>query len=342
MTAPGPEKLVVLQSFPTPRPTTNPYIVMLLRSLQEHPEVDVRTFGWRTALLGSYDIFHVHWPELLMHGRTPLRTTTHRLLFAALLLRLLLKRTTVVRTLHNLRRPSGISRLQNLLLAGLERQTTWVILLNTSAVSTIPAPNTTIIHGHYRDWFAPYERPVPVSGRLAYFGLIRPYKGVERLLETFRQLPGNAYSLTVSGQPVPPELGRRVQELAVQDDRVDLHLAYLSDADLVRVAGEAQIIVLPYLDMHNSGGSLAALSLDRPVLVPANEVNASLAAEVGEGWVYQFEGDLTSKNLEAALVAAESRSDRQPDLSRRNWHGAGEQHATVYRSARERRLTRRP
>ena len=45
----------VLQSFPAPRPTTNPYIVMLARSLAATPGLAVRTFTWRTALAGRYD-----------------------------------------------------------------------------------------------------------------------------------------------------------------------------------------------------------------------------------------------------------------------------------------------
>ena len=41
-------------------------------------------------------------------------------------------------------------------------------------------------------------------------------------------------------------------------------------------------MVLPYRQMHNSGAVLAALSLDRPVLVPATD-QRGLGAEVGPG-----------------------------------------------------------
>lgn len=338
-------RLVVLESFPTPRPTTNPYITMLWRALQATPEIEVRTFQWRTAVLGSYDVFHVHWPELQTYGRTRLRAFANQLLLAVLLLRLWLTRTPVVRTLHNLRRPSGISRVQNLLLAWWERQTTWVILLNTSAVSTISAPTTTIIHGHYRDWFAVYPHARPVPGRLAYFGLVRPYKGVDRLLEAFRQLPGEAYSLSVAGNPTTADLAQHIRELARSDRRVDLQLEYLPDPELVRVATEAELVVLPYREMHNSGGALAALSLDRPVLLPANEVNSALAREVGEDWVYQFAGELSPEALAAALTSAHSRATgTRPDLSSRDWDLVGERHAEAYRDARQakkgRHLTR--
>ena len=75
----------VLQSFPTPRPTTNPYIVMLARSLQSEPGIAMSTFTWKRALLGRYDVFHAHWPEILVSGHSPVKTAV-RQLFTILLL----------------------------------------------------------------------------------------------------------------------------------------------------------------------------------------------------------------------------------------------------------------
>ena len=93
-------------------------------------------------------------------------------------------------------------------------------------------------------------------------------------------------------------------------------------------------MVLPYRQMHNSGAALAALSLDRPVLVPANPINADLAAEVGPGWVHTFAGDLTSEALRAGLQALDTvPRSAAPDLSRREWADTGEQHRAAYAEA---------
>ena len=91
--------------------------------------------------------------------------------------------------------------------------------------------------------------------------------------------------------------------------------------------------MLPYRHMHNSGAALAALSLSRPVLVPRNEVNTDLAAEVGDGWVYQYDDDLDADDLrrfDDALAASRAPS---PDLGARDWGTVGEQHARAYRDA---------
>jgi beta-1,4-mannosyltransferase len=326
------QRLIVQQSFPEPRPTTNPYLVMLRQSIAAAPGVEVRTFSWRAALLGRYSVFHVHWPEILAAGRTPTRTIIRQLLLLALLLKLRLSRTPIVRTLHNLERPAGISRRANALLTLVERQTTLVILLNTSTVPPPGVKQVTIPHGHYRDWFARYQRPTQVPGRLSYFGLIRPYKGVETLARVFRELPGG-YTLRIAGNPTP-ELRQSLLALAAMDDRICLTLSYLPDEELVTVVCKGELVVLPYLQMHNSGGALTALSLGRPVLMPANEVNDRLRREVGEGWVYTYTGELTSRHLLDAIEYVRT-TDRtaEPDLSQRGWDRAGREHVEAYRLA---------
>ncbi|HEY5822680.1 MAG TPA: glycosyl transferase [Propionibacteriaceae bacterium] len=325
--------LVVLQSFPDPRPTTNPYIVMLRDAVDTTDGAELLTFSWRRALTGGYDVFHAHWPEILVSGSSPAKTALRQLMTAALLVRLKLTRTPIVRTWHNLKRPDGISWVQNALLAWFERQTTLLILLNTSTEAPPGKETAIILHGHYRDWFARFPRPAPVPGRFTYFGLIRRYKGVDGLVAAFRELDGEV-SLVVAGKPSGVDLEQQLRNLAGRDPRIDLTFAFLSEAELAQVASEGELVVLPYREMHNSGGALAALSLGRPVLVPANEVNARLSDEVGPGWVLTYDDGLSSDDLTRALarVHAGERSER-PDLTRRNWDLAGRQHLAAYRRA---------
>ena len=149
MTGPGgPSDLVVLQSFPTPRPTTNPYVVQLARSLAALPDVSVLTFTWRRALTGSYDVFHAHWPEVLVSGQSPLKKLVRQALFVLFLLRLRLSRTPLVRTRHNLELPEGISRRERALLRWAERWTTLEVLINESTPTDGRPPVATVLHGH--------------------------------------------------------------------------------------------------------------------------------------------------------------------------------------------------
>ncbi len=324
---------MVQQSFPDPRPTTNPYIVMLRDAIAATPGLEVRTFSWRRALLGRYDVFHVHWPEILLSGASPAKAVLRQLATCGLLAKLKLTRTPIVRTLHNLKRPDGISWAQNALLAWIERQTTLLILLNTSTEPPEGKASEVILHGHYRDWFARFPQPATIPGRISYFGLIRRYKGVDRLVAAFRGLPGEV-SLRVAGNPSTPELRQQLIDEAAGDDRIEFTFKFLSEAELAEVAAQGELVVLPYREMHNSGGALAALSIGRPVLVPANAVNEQLSDEVGPGWVYQYTGELTSDDLAATLEAVRGvgRSE-QPDLGARDWDLAGRQLEAAYRRA---------
>jgi beta-1,4-mannosyltransferase len=329
----GSRSLVVLQSFPTPKPTTNPYLVMLGESLRSVPGVTVKTFAWRTALFGRYDVFHAHWPEILVTGHSPVKTLAKQLLTAALVARLWATRTPLVRTVHNVGAPEGLSRIQRMLLTLIERRTTLRIRLNPT--TDIPSgPFVTIPHGHYRDWFARYPARESVPGQLGYFGLIRRYKGVEGLLRAFTGIGLAALSLRVGGHPSSAELAETVRGLAAADPRIALQLAFLSDEEVVELVTSSELVVLPYRFMHNSGGALAALSLDRPVLLPDNAVNRLLSGETGAGWVHLYTGELTSEALVAAL--SDLRADRpggRPDLSARDWSRAGAAHLAAYRQA---------
>jgi len=326
--------LVVQQSFPEPRSTTNPYIVMLRDALAATPELQVQTFSWRRALLGRYDVFHAHWPEILTEGSSPAKSAAKQLLLVVLLVRLRLRRVPVVRTQHNLHVPSGLSWRQRVLLRWFDHQTSYRIGLNEETTFAPGTPSTVIPHGHYRTWFQAYPAAERRPRTFGYFGLIRRYKNVEALLGAFGAVPEEDVRLRVGGKPSSPELADTLRVLAQTDPRVHLSLEFLSDAELVDLVTGCTLVVLPYLHMHNSGGVLASLSLDTPVLVPANAANAALAAEVGPGWVLQYDGELGQEHLVEALHEVE-RPGRpsQPDLSRRGWDRVGRQHLEAYRSA---------
>ncbi|MFE7227038.1 glycosyltransferase [Nocardioides sp. NPDC057577] len=330
----------VLESVRELRATTNPYIVQLVETLGRRDDTEVLLFGWARAIAGRYDVFHVHWPELLVtSARTPLRRLARRLLTTAFVARLRLTRTPVVRTWHNLVRPDGLSRWDHRLLDALERRTRHVIRLTDQTAPPLDVPTSTIVHAHYRDWFEPvidaFAEPVEtVDRRVLYFGLIKPYKGVEQLLEAVADSPEADLDVRLVGSPSDPALAEQVRAAAATDTRVSADLSYADDATLAAEITAAALVVLPYKAMHNSGALLLALSLDTPVLAPDNEVNRRLAEEVGEGWLHLFEGTVSIEDLERALkaVAAGPPAER-PDLSAREWPESAALHAAAFRAA---------
>lgn len=333
----------VLESVRELRATTNPYIVQLVETLGRRDDTEVVLFGFARAIAGRYDVFHVHWPDLMLtSARTPLRRLARQLLTTAFIIRLRLTRTPVVRTWHNLVRPDGLSRWNHWLLDALERRTSHVIRLTDQTAPPLDVPTSTIIHAHYRDWFEPVIEAVtesvgpvePVKRRVLYFGLIKPYKGVEQLLEAVADSPEADLDVRLVGSPSDPALADQVGAAAAADARISTDLSYADDATLAAEIAAATLVVLPYKAMHNSGALLLALSLDTPVLAPDNEVNRRLSEEVGEGWLHLFEGILTIEDLERALKAvAATPPHGRPDLSAREWPESAALHAAAFRAA---------
>ncbi|GII99190.1 hypothetical protein CLV28_2347 [Sediminihabitans luteus] len=327
----------VVQSFRAPRPTTNPYITQLDRELGRTPGIDYHRFSWGRALLGAYDVFHWHWPEGKLQGSTWWKTAGKHVLVAMLWARHRVTRVAVVRTVHNVELPD-VAPLTRRVLVAIDRSTSYRITLNRTTELGPDQPHTLILHGHYRDWFAPVPREARVPGRLGYFGGIRRYKSVATLIAAYRAAVENGaeISLRIGGRPSTAELADDLRRETADLPDVSMHLSFLSDEELVALATSSELVVLAYRFMHNSGSVLAALSLGRPVLVPRNPPNEALAAEVGPVWVQMFEGQLDAGQLLAALDAVRTLgADDEPDLSLRTWESAGPSHAEAYRRAVE-------
>ena len=322
----------VLQSFRGNRETTNPYLIQLVESMPG--DVITRYFTWRSALFGSIDVIHVHWPELMLRGSTGVKTLARQILMALLILRIRTTRTVLVRTLHNVEAHEVGGVVERALQALVERSTSTSIRL--SAATPAPAWGTvvTILHGHYRRWFEAYEVPPALPGRLLTFGLIRPYKGIDLLLTAFSSIDDPAISLEIIGRPTTSEIELAVEALAARDSRVHTILQFIDDKQLAEQVGQAALVVLPYRFMHNSGAAVLALSLARPVLVPDTLTMRELSHEVGEGWVTTFAAPLTTGSLQSALreVAIADRA-RVPDLTAREWPAIGIAHRDTYKSA---------
>lgn len=333
----------VMQSFRAPRPTTNPYITMLDAALGDSEEIEHVRFAWREALLGDYDAFHWHWPEGKLHGSTWWRSAGKTALTALLWLRhRLSRRIAVVRTVHNVELPDDTA-LRLAILRRIERDADLRILLN-AATHVDARPSALIRHGHYRDWYGHLPRGGRVPGRIGAFGGVRRYKNVGILVDAYEAATTRraGLSLHIGGRPSSPELARTLEARAAALPDARVTLRFLPDEELVRLASESSLVVLAYRFMHNSGSVLAALSLDRPVLVPRSSANEALAAEVGDEWVQMFDGELDGEALLAAIDAVSSLDETaSPDLSARDWTTAAADHARAYRAAIDAKRGRR-
>lgn len=300
------------------------------------PGVNVRFFDWRTALSGEYDVLHIHWPEYLVRGEGKRDALAALVRVPLLARRIRRNKIAVVRTLHNLTPHEAGHPLEPRLTAMLSRAVHKNIALNRATQLDDSDQPDVILHGDYIERFSTIPRSPRVDGRVLYFGLLRRYKGVDTLVSAFEDAGDPSMSLRLVGRPQNQAMRDMVARLSAADSRITSDLRFVPDSDLVREVSQAQLVVLPYREMHNSGSLLVALSLGRPVLTIDTPVNRSIQREVGPGWIWLYDGDLTSDRLNDALSEVRSLGrgeEEHPQFDQRDWASVGRKHKLVYEEA---------
>lgn len=102
--------------------------------------------------------------------------------------------------------------------------------------------------------------------RLLFFGMVRPYKGLDVLLRALAQAKPTV-SLTVAGQiwAGKDELLRLIEELRLSD-RVQLNDGYVAATDVPALFANADALVLPYRSATASQNALIGLQFGIPVV----------------------------------------------------------------------------
>src|SRR5215831_17986665 len=95
-----------------------------------------------------------------------------------------------------------------------------------------------------------------------FFGLLRPYKGIDVLLEAWREGIGGA-ELWIVGPPRMDIASLR----AAAPPSVRFVPRFVDDAELPAYFGRADLVVLPYREIEQSGVLFTALAFGKPLLL---------------------------------------------------------------------------
>lgn len=137
-------------------------------------------------------------------------------------------------------------------------------------------PVSVIPHGPYDHYERPAARPAqrdapPTSCNLLFFGVIRPFKGLEDLIQAFDSIPESeiaGFWLTVVGETwegwtLPAQLIARSR----YRDRITFVNRYVPDEDVAAFFSGADAVVLPYHRSSASGPLHVAMAHGLPVVV---------------------------------------------------------------------------
>jgi glycosyltransferase involved in cell wall biosynthesis len=132
-----------------------------------------------------------------------------------------------------------------------------------------------IPHGAF-DYYSEFVGAADVRGpdsrvHLVFAGSIKSYKGLDVLVESLPTLaaatPNGAWHLTIAGQPGIPiaPLAKTIRDYGLGEN-VTWSLRHQSERELGRLLGAADVVVLPYREIDQSGVLLAAVGVKRPVV----------------------------------------------------------------------------
>ena len=128
-----------------------------------------------------------------------------------------------------------------------------------------PRPHQPACPGRALHPHAPGRNP-PTPTRLLFFGIVRPYKGLDVLLRALAQAPAHV-TLTVAGEfwADTTEMDNLIAELGLAD-RVTLRPGYVPADEIPALFGAADALVMPYREATASQNALLAFSHGVPVI----------------------------------------------------------------------------
>ncbi len=197
-------------------------------------------------------------------------------------------------------------------------------------------PAVVLAHGIYPPVDTPPALKSPQANEsvhLVLAGLLKRYKAPDLAARLVAAHEEGHVRLTIAGKCDDPALAQELTEIAGSSDRVDLRFGFLDDADMERLIDEGDALLLPYQRILNSGSALMALSRYRPVIAPAIGSLPELRSQVGEGWLWLYDGAFDADKLRAAIAWLGSRRPSgPPNLKDHDWSTIGKRAAAFIAS----------
>jgi glycosyltransferase involved in cell wall biosynthesis len=318
----------------------NPYQSLLADGVAEQGVEVVFPVGYRRGfpvLRAMRDnlpinVLHLHWTEAYTRSGSRAGSIGYWSKLLADLLLVRLSGVRIVWTLHNLLPHECRDAGDELFFRRLLRHCVDAAIVHgvqgrLDAIEKLGFPDariSVIPHGNYRTVYPPAgeglrrdaRHGLPEGHRVfLFFGMMRPYKGLERLLRVWTQLQLHNASLWLAGPCPDPTYGSEIDCLAAQSPQVEMHSGFHEGEAVTRLFAAADVCVLPFERVQTSGSVVLAMSFGKPVVAPRL---GELPETLGPAADYLYEAG-SDQALAAALRRAWT--DDLDDISRRTTAG---------------------
>lgn len=294
----------------------NPYTLLLYKNIEKNENIEVYGFKNKLALSEKFDILHVHWPEaMLIRVQNPFLALLYVSKFILSVTVMKARGTKVVWTVHNFKsHETNFSFLRKAYFKWFSLAVDGVIALSKTSLDLLfeqypvlaKKPFKVTFHGHYREAYQnakskkearEYFSLSDEHTVLLFLGQMRPYKNVHQLISAFKEIKDPNLRLLIAGLPNSNKLKNSIQDFCDSDTRIISTLEFINDDDLQIFLNSANLVILPYKEILNSGTALLSLSFDKPAVVPDKGAMAELQKIVGNEWIFTYTEDFSSSTL---------------------------------------------
>jgi glycosyltransferase involved in cell wall biosynthesis len=131
-----------------------------------------------------------------------------------------------------------------------------------------------------------HQLPRRARVELLFYGFVRPYKGLDVLIEAMGLLKGADVFLTIAGEfwQGEQETRERIAGLGIED-QVEIIARYVSDEETADLFSRANVVVLPYRSATGSGVIPIAYHYRKPVIATRVGGLPDVVVEGMTGWL---------------------------------------------------------
>lgn len=183
-------------------------------------------------------------------------------------------------------------------------------------------PIREVAHPRYDIFAARERRPARDEARrrygleaehvLVFFGLVRPYKGVDLLIDAAARLPADLdWQLVIAGESYESEQDyrRQIDECGLAD-KIRLENRYIPNEEVAQLFAAADLCVLPYRHATGSGAANAALACGVEVVMSRLPTLEQAFSDDPIRWFEPGHADALCDAIVEALVAPNTASPR--------------------------------
>ncbi|MGQ9618647.1 MAG: glycosyltransferase [Candidatus Aminicenantia bacterium] len=325
----------------------NPYNWILYTHIASSVDSIEEYSSWK-IIKNRYDIFHIHWPERFLNNQNFLKAFLRSIHFLFISFVSKIKGIKIIWTAHNLKSHENYYPFFEeifwklfipIIDAYISLSEKADLMVKERFKKLKEKKGFVIPIGHYRNIYpnligkesARKKLGIPLERKvILYFGLIRSYKNLLSLINSFKLIEDYRISLLIVGKPFNDKIKKDIEISSSGDSRIKTFLRFVPESEVEIYMKSSDLMVLPQNEVFNSSSIILALSFNIPVLIPERFTGLELKKKFGEKWVKTF-SELTPDILKESLEWAQQEREEWEVPSDMKWENIAEKTIQAYK-----------